>query len=286
MPRQLSSSVSDAVLCAVAAYCCLTMYRDVPKQPFTTSVPANTAASEVDHYDANDTAPLFPSLLTSTLPPSLQLTSLSSLVVYGYFFLTLASAAGTLRFTGQLPSLFVPLHTALTHIATLLTIPSFVLALFPLADSQLTRSAASSLLSHSTTAATSGLPVTSFFTLSLSCLLLFPQLFRHLPRPIALDTSASAISATATVLLLYSAALLSRSTAAGWWLLVGAAPLLLSSVLMAVAPSSEVGLLGGAVRSGAVRVRAVDVFHYSFSATCVIWLHAFRLLMSQQPPVP
>ena len=278
MPRQLSSSVSDAVLCAAAIYCCLIMHSDTPRHLLATTVPHNKSAADSEYHDADRTEPLFPSILTSTLPLSLQLTSLSSLVVYGYFFLALASAAGSLRFTGKLPSLFVRSHTALTHLATLLTMPSFVLAVFPLADPTLTRTAASSLLPHSASAATSALPVASFFTLSLSGLLLFPQLFRHLPRhsAITLDTSAPAISATATILLLYSAALLTRSTVAGWWLLGGAIPLLLSSVLMGVAPGSSSPLL-----FGCVRFHAVDVFHYSFSATCLIWLHAFRLLLSE-----
>lgn len=283
MPRHLSSSISDAVLCAAATYCCLVMYRDIPKQLLTTSMQlSREAALAVDHADHDEGAGrLFPSLLTAALPSSLHLTSLSSLVVYGYFFLAIASAAGTLRFTGELPSLFVPLHKSLTHIATLLTVPSFVLAVFPLAHPSLTRTAASSLLSsHSASAAPSSLPVASFFTLSLSSLLLFPQLFRQLPRPIALATSASAVSAISTVLLLYAAALLTQSTAAGWWLLGGSLPLLLSSVWMAAAPDSSTPLLGGLVH-----VRAVDVFHYSFSATCLMWLHAFRLLFSQQPPI-
>ena len=256
------------------------MYRDTPKQSLSTAVQPNLPAVDSGHHSDDDAEPLFPSILTTTLPLSLQMTSLSSLVVYGYFFLALASAAGTLRFTGRLPSVSVRLHTCLTHLATLLTIPSFVLAVFPLADPVLTRTAASSFLPHSATT-TSALPVVSFFTLSLSCLLLFPQLFRHLPRPIALDTSAAAVSSVATVLLLYSAALLTRSTAAGWWLLGGGLPLLLSSALMGAAPSSSTVLLGGAVR-----VHTVDVFHYSFSVTCLIWLIAFRLLFSHQPSVP
>ena len=279
--------MSDAILCTVATYCCLIMHRDMPKQPLATSLQHNNplaVPAAVEQYDATDQAePLFPSLLTTALPLSLQLTSLSSLIVYGYFFLALASAAGTVRFTGELPSLFVPLHTALTHIATLLTVPSFVLAIFPLADPNSTRTTASSLsLSHSTPSVASGLPVASFFTLALSSLLLFPQLFRHLPQPIALETTASVVSAAATVLLLYSAALLTQSTAAGWWLLAGGAPLLLSSVLMAVAPGSCTPPLLG----GLLRFHAVDAFHYSFSVTCLVWLYAFRLLLSHQPSVP
>ena len=280
MSRQLSSSVSDAVLCAAASYCCLIMHHDVPKQLLASGLQPNIPAG-VDQYErADDAVPLFPSILSTTLPPSLQLTSLSSLVVYGYFFLALASTAGALRFTGLLPSLFVRLHTALTHIATLLTLPSFVLAVFPLAAPLLTRTAASSLLPQSASAATTALPFASFFTLSLSSLLLFPQLFRHLPRPITIDTSASAISATATVMLLYAAASLTRSTAAGWWLLGGALPLLLSSVLMAVAPTGSTQLCGGMVR-----FHAMDVFHYAFSVTCLVWLYGFRLLLSHQPSV-
>ena len=287
MPRLLSSVLSDAMLCAAATYCCLGIHRDTSRHPLAMSLQLNKPASYEPNQDGSDRAsePLFPSLLSSALPLPLQLTSLSSLIAYGYFFLALASAAGTLRFTGLLPSKLVPLHASLTHAATVLTVPSFVLALFPLADPSLTRTATSSFLptdsAHTSAGSVSSLPVASFFTLSLSCLLLFPQLFRHLPQPIPLATSASAISAIATLLLLYCAVLLSQSSTAGWWLLGGAVPLLLSSVLMAVAPDSS-----GAACGGLLRLHSVDVFHYSFSVTCLIWLHAFRLLLSQQPHVP
>ena len=284
MTRQPSSSVSDAVLCATAAYCSITMYYDTPRHPLADVIAQDKAGLGYGHYHpaADDVAePLSSSLLTTFLPSSLQLTSLSSLVVYGYFFLALASAAGTLRFAGKLPSIFVRLHTLLTHVATLLTIPSFALALLPLANPSMTRAATSTFLPQAPPTATSpSLPLASFFTMSLSCLLLFPQLFRHLPRPISLDTSAKAVSTTATALLLYSAMLLSRSTVAGWWLLSGALPLLLSSALMAVVPNSSWG-----VGRGIARLCAVDVFHYAFSITCLVWLHAFRLLLSHQATV-
>ena len=250
---RLSNCLSDAVLSVSAFFAAYTLHHDVAAH----SLP--TPSTPPDEFT--------PSLITSLLPLPFHLHSLTSLISWGFFFLSLASAAGTLRFSGALPLLTLPLHQALTHIATLLSLPSFALAVWWLPVQGVGGKAGPMGLGSA------ALPGAALFTSLLSALLFFPLLCRHLPRAVSLTTSSQAISACATAILLLTA--LSRvvsspsttSSAPYVLLLVGSVPLLVSSAVV------------GRVMWGG-RVDGVDVFHYGMALTCCVWLVAFRQLFS------
>ena len=224
---QLSTSLSDAVLSASAFYAAYTLHADVA------SFPLSTSPSSADRF--------IPSIIASFLPPSLQLSSLTSLVEWGYLTLGLASAAGVFRFAGALPSLSLPLHQLLTHCATVLAIPCFALAVWFAPGPGTAKGAGAT---GQTAAA--ALPIAALFSSVLSALLFFPLLFRHLPQPISLTSSSQAVSALATVTLLLTALVRavsapSSSAAAPFvLLLVGSLPLLLSSAAVSRRPTGSV----------------------------------------------
>ena len=270
--RQLSCVISDACLCAVCVVAAYVLHHD---QPSFHLLQHRVSSS------SQDAAPT--SILQLLLPSHLQLTSLSTLVVWGYGCIAAAAGAGVLRFADIVPSLSQPLHSALTHVATCLATPCFALALLYLPSA--TSTVASAPLSLGLGAGAS-LPIAPFFTAVLSALLFFPLLLRLLPpRPIALETSAAVVSAVATVTLLLTAAVMlvspqssaAHPRAALLVLLVGAAPLLLSTAAL----SSPGWLL-----LGAVRLRGADVFHYGFATTAALWLIAFRWLLSAASAAP
>ena len=252
---RLSNCLSDAVLSVSAFYAAYTLHNDVAAYPLT---PHSTSPDD-----------LIPSLIKSLLPLPFHLHSLTSLITWGYFLLSLAATAGTLRFSGALPSLTLPLHQSLTHVATLLSMPCFALAVW--------WGVPQGVGGKGGVGGPTSLPVAALFTSILSSLLFFPLLCRHLPRAVSLTTSSQAISAGATAILLLTAltrVITAPSTAA-------AAPytmLLVGAILLVVSSAVVARDAGRTAWSG--RVDAVDVFHYGMALTCWLWLLSFRQLFS------
>ena len=182
------------------------------------------------------------------------------------------------RFSGLLPSLSLPLHQTLTLLSTLLSLPCFALALLYWTaqggGAGTAKAAASNAAGLSSPLP--GLPVAAFFTSALSALLFFPLLFRHLPQPISLTSSSQLLSAAATLTLLVTALshLFTSPTSPFSFpltlILLGSLPLLLSTALLTSYPSSSHPPLP--------YLPAIDLFHYAFALTCMVWLYAFRRL--------
>ena len=172
----------------------------------------------------------------------------------------------------------MPLHHSLTALSTLLSLPCFALALLHWTAQEgvggVKAAAGGSAVGLATPLPT--LPVAAFFTSILASFLFFPLLFRHLPQPISLTSSSQLLSAVALLTLLATALvhLLTSPTSPSTFpltlILLGSLPLLLSTALLSSHPSPFDPPLP--------HLPSIDVFHYAFALTCLVWLYAFRRL--------